>query len=69
MRWVLITAVISLIFLPVPVSSDGSLAIANFVVTCSGCSRRTQSQVCISNYDPCMGGLGPEPACTAFTYT
>jgi hypothetical protein len=54
---------------PVPASSEGSLAIANFVVTCSGCSSGTQSQICISNYDPGMGGLGPEPACTMFTFT
>jgi len=53
---------------PVPVGSNGSIAVVKLKVTCSGCSDGQQSQISIDNYTDDISGMTPEPAKTIFTY-
>ena len=53
---------------PVPLNSRGSIAIASFVVNCTGCSSGQQSQICIHSYVDDIANITPEPSCTQFTF-
>jgi hypothetical protein len=49
--------------------SNGTLAIAKFEVTCSGCSSGQQSQFCFTNLFDDIVGMVQDPSCVTFTFT
>ena len=53
----------------IQIKSNGILAVAKFVVTCSGCSSGQQSQFCFKNLFDDIAGMVQNPSCVTFTFT
>jgi len=53
----------------IQIESNGILAVAKFVVTCSGCSSGQQSQFCFKNLFDDIAGMVQNPSCVTFTFT
>ena len=53
---------------PIPIGSEGSIAVITLKVTGSGYSDGHQSQISIQNYADDIVGMTPEPSSTIYTY-
>jgi hypothetical protein len=53
---------------PIPIGSSDSIAMVNFIVTCSGCSGGRQGQICISDYLDDIANMTPQSLCTIFNF-
>lgn len=52
----------------IQMESNGTLAVAKFKVTCSGCSSGQQSQFCFTNLFDDISGMVQDPSCITFTF-
>ncbi len=52
----------------IPIGSEGSLAVIQFRVTCSGCADGATSQFCMSKFTDDLVGMTANPVCVTFTF-
>lgn len=52
----------------IPTGSEGSIAVLEFRVTCSGCTDGATSQFCITNLTDDLVGMSTNPACVTFKF-